>query len=148
VLKHNSRMTYHRQCFRVKLCAFLVEDAVRGSLQQVGRERPKPLPLNMQQVRGRQVVYCVVLCVRSSSLYLSLSRVPVFPFTLLYHTDAISILSLRKEVHPSARTPECHLKSTIESLSQNRRVSVKSTTLYPGGLHRRRRRTDATQISR
>jgi hypothetical protein len=36
----------------MKLCAFLVEDAVRGSLQQVGCERQKPLPLNMQQVRG------------------------------------------------------------------------------------------------
>jgi hypothetical protein len=111
------------------------------------KTRRKQTPLK-QKVNRRQVVYCVVLCVQSSSLYQSLSRVPVFPFTLLYHTDAILILSLRKEVHPSARTPECHLKSTIKSLSRNRLVSVKSTTLNPGGLHRRRRRTDATQISR
>jgi hypothetical protein len=81
------------------------------------KTRRKQAPLK-QKVNRRQVVYCVVLCVRSSSLYQSLSRVPVFPFTLLYHTDAsrsypyarrsIRLLGLRNATSnpPSKAYPE------------------------------------------
>jgi hypothetical protein len=114
------------------------------------KTRRKRAPLK-QKVNRRQVAYIILCCVSGPPLYtkvylafrsfpshccITLTRYRSYP----YARRSIRLLGLPP--------PECHLKSTIESLSRNRWVSVKSTTLNPGGLHRRRRRTDATQISR